>query len=430
MRPYLLSLFSKVLFSALLLFACFSPIHAQDWNINSSPQATIFDVSTFIHFFNQLFDFPNYSQLISKFDPHTGQTKKWHTGHYITFSDNDGFKQQLPTFFDQPGFDNFEGIKLKIDWRTLEPQKDVYNFEYIDQLFSQIPEDKHLFFLILERDFANLCNNSNVLPEYIENHPQYPAESVSTDKKFCAAQVWQQPIMDRYIALFNALADKYDNNPKFEGVITEETANRAISSNQDKQKYLTQFQRLHQETAPQFKQSHVVQTMNFLKTSDDNCAMLRDLAQTVIQYGHGITMPDTNPTKTVSTGQDQCSVYPVYQLLREYKGQVISVIGNDTTGLGDPENPDNYNGEPLNYQNLVKYIYGLAVSGYSLKNGQTIESLGGHYILWNGHFSSREADESTAPYSYRYVQAILDFINQTNHQTISTCPTSITCTQK
>lgn len=360
----------------------------------------------------------------------TTPAKKWNPGHYLSISGSTQaeFTTQVQKLH-QPDYRNIKGVKLKIHWKTLESTQNQYNFALIDAIINAMPSDRQLFMMVLDRDFQNACGANPRLPTYILNHTQYPAVNLHTGRG-CVAQIWRTPIMDRYITLYNALGDRYDNHPQFGGLFTAETATNIVEGPglpatqlEMNQLLLPQFKRLHTQTAPHFQKSFVIQSINFLMgPGGDKCISLRELADSMKTSGGALSNPDSVPWE--STGPP-CNEYPVYTIYRERKTQMPIMPGNDTSFLGDPNNVNgnriSFNGQVMDMPNLVEALYKTYITGFTFQ-GQQIQGFGAHYIFWNNHFYSRDGGSQQG-----YVEAVLNFINQPDHQTIQTCPTNISC---
>ena len=195
----------------------------------------------------------------------------------------------------------------------------------------------------------------------------------------------------------------------------------------------TEFKRLHTEARPYFPQTHILQSMNYLGGGSHRCDYLRQLSDHLVNTGGGISNPDTVPWRAKPLDGDDCTVSfskppdvawpdpPVYHIYRDYKTILPIAVGNDTSQLRDPNNPNDFLGKPMTMPNLVDAIFQMATDGF-WEDGDFVEGFGANYILWNHNFWSHQAGSVPG-----WEDAVLDFVNQSGHETDSTCPSSISC---
>jgi hypothetical protein len=363
-------------------------------------------------------------------EPASTAAVKWHPGHYLTYMyDGQNTLDKLANLSDSR-YDKIAGVKVKIHWGLLEETQGEIHFEIIDAMLNALPEDKALLPLILDRDFHIQCGSAR-LPDYVVHHPTYPAKSFA-DGNGCVPQVWEAEINDLKIAFYAAIGKHYDTNPRFEGFMIEETALSLDSGTYSKSDLRDEYIRLNSEVRAAMPHTHMFQGMNWLGGSH-RCDNLRQLAEHFrTSTGSGITNPDTVPWRAKPLPGDDCSEkisgdftdIPVYHIYRDYKNILPIAVGNDTSQLGDPGNPDTFNGKPMTMPNLVEAIYKMSMEGFN-QDGEWIEGFGANYILWNAGFWSIEGGSQKG-----WEDAVLDFVNQPGHDTNHTCPSALICTDQ
>jgi hypothetical protein len=117
-----------------------------------------------------------------------------------------------------------EGVQIRVWWHDLEPAKGVYDFSRIDAYLSALatqPTPKRLVIRVMDRRF-NTSSPDGIVPSYLRSN--YWDGGVARSKTGYVARLWDPRIMQREIALFQALGKRYDSHPLLEGFATEETA--------------------------------------------------------------------------------------------------------------------------------------------------------------------------------------------------------------
>jgi hypothetical protein len=170
---------------------------------------------------------------------------------------------------------NFDGIQVVYTWKSLEPQKDHYDFTQIEsdlQLANNM--HKKLFIQIQDRFFEP---EAKYVPSYLLSDPIYsggitmqldnPGENQPLATGWVALQ-WDKIVRFRYQKLIKALADRFDG--KIYGINLPETAididpkqNLTFSCD----KYFNAELENIGVAKKYFKHSYVVQYVNFFHVS-------------------------------------------------------------------------------------------------------------------------------------------------------------------
>ncbi len=172
---------------------------------------------------------------------------KWNPGHYMA---SDGILYANSTLSsvqsemdDINGYDNIVGYRVFITWGALEPSEGNYNFSVLDailnRLETQYNKPKHLVVVVLPGPFGSSMPSSgsgSVIPMYLQTSSAYGASPVSgsygwwgqnsggaSTGPFVAA-LYRPAVMDRMIALVQAMGAHYDGDPYFEGLMFQEDA--------------------------------------------------------------------------------------------------------------------------------------------------------------------------------------------------------------
>jgi hypothetical protein len=149
------------------------------------------------------------------------QQWKFNPGYYLVLPSLEQLPQAAITALTSTPA--LKGIKMKYYWATLEPTRGNYDFRLIESHLLQLQGiNKRLIIGIWDRDFSGNTPDG-VLPPYLATEPNgdggYLVKGNSTG---IVARVWVQAIMDREIALHNALAARFNNEVLVEGMNSEE----------------------------------------------------------------------------------------------------------------------------------------------------------------------------------------------------------------
>jgi hypothetical protein len=221
-------------------------------------------------------------------------TIKWHPGHYMSIrSRHRNPTKELPYIDAIQNEPSIQGVVVQWLWSDLETAKGSYDFSSIDvylNKLSSLSTPKRLIIRIEERGFSSQTVSS--VPAYLKNDSGYNGGEVPMANGV-VARIWEAPVMDRLIALYAALAAKYDGNPLIEGISTGETAIGFSSSYPAPSTYsnaalLTQFERHVVAARSQWKHSQVFVSTNYLGSD----SQMEDLIKTSVSSKATVGGPD------------------------------------------------------------------------------------------------------------------------------------------
>ena len=130
--------------------------------------------------------------------------------------------------------DNVEGIAIAIMWRTIDTGKTGgpnYDWSVIDAYLKACKAvNKRLWVRVHDAAYgagASVANGKRVVPDWMVN--KYGLENVEVDyapaPRGIAAKRYSPTVNNAFIAMYQAMAARYDSDPNFEGVtMFEETA--------------------------------------------------------------------------------------------------------------------------------------------------------------------------------------------------------------
>ena len=157
-----------------------------------------------------------------------GSGIKWHPGNYMmTAGTGKGPTSEFAKLANEP---DVRGVLQRYWWAQVEPTKGHYDFSAIEADLEMLQRvGKRLIIQIRERTYSGSPDPSGVIPDYILSDPEFHGGFAVKDiggagKGGVTPFLWEQPVMDRLIALNQALAKRFDTEPSFEGVwLTDET---------------------------------------------------------------------------------------------------------------------------------------------------------------------------------------------------------------
>ena len=235
---------------------------------------------------------------------------KWHPGHYVYLDDKvavNNIAQRRKAHFRQIDALNADptvkGIKLNIYWAVLEgPKAGDYSqgFEVIDSYLEKLGSLKiprRLMVVIDDRAFSKYDSTRmdairSILPEYLFT-PAYNGGYVTGEGSGnlgLGARIWEKPVMDRLIALSQALAKRYDKHPLFEMVGFNETTWGIPGSGLDRDAYYAQLQRWFDASKKAWAHTQLRLNANYLGPD----ATMRSLIDYTIKGG-GVAVGGPDP---------------------------------------------------------------------------------------------------------------------------------------
>ena len=246
------------------------------------------------------------------------------------------------------------------DWRNLEPSKGNYDFDNIREILRMLEgTDKQFGIYLKERKFNSSCTKPPV-PDYLMT-----SEYGGTYKYggyVCMIKLYRQDVMDRHIALFQAIGREFDDHPNFELITTGETTIGG-SDGYSADIWTNQLIRLFNESKKELKKTILYIQTNFL--GGGLSYMERIAAAMADTGGGGLGLPDTVPCRRNDIPESEVCGYriPAYDLLRAYNGKLAVTPHVETWDLIYEQTPE---------------VFDMAV-----------DYLGATHVLWQSEFSSR-----------------------------------------
>lgn len=158
---------------------------------------------------------------------------KWHPGHYVyaqtpytvnsdsTLRWDSGVEAALNSPY-------FQGVQVRAMWNRdeLEPRRGTYNFTKLQTSLNHYKaKGKRMTILMIDQDYWGFDCTPRYMrdPSHPDYSPIYKGGQVKSGKR-CVPKLWVPAVMDRTIALYTAIGQRFDADPYFEGLSSTETA--------------------------------------------------------------------------------------------------------------------------------------------------------------------------------------------------------------
>lgn len=244
----------------------------------------------------------------------SGGSIKWNPGHYMA---SDGVMSAgKPLSYIQSEMDdlnnqdNVLGYRAWFTWGALEPTQGNYDFSTVDAVLARLKtaynKPKRLVIgLWMYGQHALGSNNGATLPLYIQQNSMYGASPVAgsygwwgmnsngQSTGMYAVALYNSAVMDRFIALVQALGQHLDNDPYFEALVIQEDASVAEAAsafpptdpNYSDSAWLTQLQRLLTAATAAFPHTNVVMQNSWFDRPPSGVALEQWMANNRIAAG-------------------------------------------------------------------------------------------------------------------------------------------------
>jgi hypothetical protein len=188
--------------------------------------------------------------------PPPGAKIKWNPGHYAGgngsmyggtpasswYASMDGALANYP---------HIKGFRMWITWGALEPTKGHYDFTQLDAILDRLKTHygtpRHLVITLYPSGPVGQWykGDDRVIPTYIQQDKAYGPSPVSGSYGWWGVNangaatgpyepaLWRPAVMERYIALVQALAAHYDNDPYFEALMFQEGIYHILAKGSD-----------------------------------------------------------------------------------------------------------------------------------------------------------------------------------------------------
>lgn len=188
--------------------------------------------------------------------PGPGGKVKWNPGHYA--AGNGWLTGRSSASGWYPAMDSalanyplFKGWRLWISWGAMETAKGVYDFSQVDAILNRLktqygtPRRLVLTLYPSTPSKWNGSSNGGIIPAYIMQDKAYGPSPIAGSYGWWGPTsggastggyepaLWRPAVMDRFIALMQALGAHYDNDPYFEAIMFQEGIYHTLSVGSD-----------------------------------------------------------------------------------------------------------------------------------------------------------------------------------------------------
>jgi putative Ig domain-containing protein len=116
------------------------------------------------------------------------------------------------------------GVVWRQTWNQVEPSAGSYDFGSFDKVLAAIADSRNprcqLWLFVEFKSFGN-SPVKNPCPVYLQARHSGPN---SYGRGAATCFMWEQPVVDAYVAMMKAAAARYDSNPRVEGLILQESS--------------------------------------------------------------------------------------------------------------------------------------------------------------------------------------------------------------
>lgn len=231
---------------------------------------------------------------------------KFNPGHYIAMNDWEG-QEAMVEAIRQEGV---RGVLERYPWIELEPSLDRYDFSRIESDLRLM--ERHGKQLIVRIEDKSFEPDVKPTPPYLWDEHTVPHGNW---RGGYIAKRWEPRVTERLSALLQALGERFDDHPHFEGITFEESAtsfNGAMQAAYDysPERYRDETIRLLRNAREYFPTSQVFWSMNFLEGGQ---AYIGEIAEAVIPLRIAMGGPDVLPDNEPLTRL----TYPYYERFKD-----------------------------------------------------------------------------------------------------------------
>jgi Beta-galactosidase len=233
--------------------------------------------------------------------PGVTQGVKWHPGHYVTIM---GWGKNSPKYLEDvyaelQATPALRGVQIRYVWAELEPAEGRYDFTSIDQRLAELAaQGKRLVIQVQTKSFDP---SWKLVPDYLkaveydggaftfESEKKGERAAHHTTPRGYNIALWNPRVRDRLIALFQALGERYNSHPSFEGIGMIETAfgEPLVSLSADKiDGFYANLLHVHQQMRAQFPNTMTIQEVNYPRP------MLQSFLRKLEEMGTALSSPD------------------------------------------------------------------------------------------------------------------------------------------
>ena len=225
-----------------------------------------------------------------------GATGKFNPGHYLLPYLGDRQSALLGRVEEICREPALKGMELRARWATLERERHEFTFGNVEQLYERLAACQKR--LLLEVWIASFDGRPDgILPNDLR------PSLVKTNSGYIA-KIWDASVMDRLIALYEALGERFDREPYFEGIIVSETAtSRPRDPEYGATAYIVQLTRGLEAIRVAWPNTNVIVFDNYITGASD--AQFEAFVRSLEKLRIGIGGPDVLPAPRRGTAGER-----------------------------------------------------------------------------------------------------------------------------
>ncbi|MBL4788106.1 MAG: hypothetical protein JKY60_03330, partial [Kordiimonadaceae bacterium] len=191
------------------------------------------------------------------------------------------------------GNPDFEGMQLKLDWNSIELEKNVFDFTLVDSILNIAKtNDKKIVF---QFQFKTFNGNPPIVPNYLITDSHYKGGVAYYPDSSSIAKIWLPTITSRLDTVFQAMGQHFGSHPALKGINLPETATVSNSVDYNIDSYLTGIKANISNARKAFPISvFILQYLNWLPKSGPteaylvaNLRIIADYTTTFVNTGFG-----------------------------------------------------------------------------------------------------------------------------------------------
>jgi hypothetical protein len=257
---------------------------------------------------------------------------KWHPGHYMLVLRGESIdlvmSKRIPEVCAEPAI---QGLQYRANWPDLETNEGQYNFQTLDDLYNALAACKKRLVVEVWAVKFSSTDSSNVVPSYILTGAQYNGGIAATSSGYIA-RLWEAPVMDRLIALYSALAGRYDSAPYFEAIVFSETATSGVTGSYTTTAWIEQLNRAVAALRSSWVHTNIVVYNNFIQGATES--QLSSLETSLRGNRVGTGGPDVLPPPHTLRGE---MIYRGELGGHDFRGQLPAMFAVQAPELGGKE---------------------------------------------------------------------------------------------
>ncbi|MCF6212405.1 MAG: T9SS type A sorting domain-containing protein [Flavobacteriaceae bacterium] len=219
---------------------------------------------------------------------------------------------------------DFEGLQLKFDWKSIEPQKGLFDFALVDSVLNVA--QSHGKKIVFQFQYKTFQGSPPNVPDYLLNDPYYKGGVAYYPDNSSIAKIWLPVVTNRLDTVFKAMGQHFGNHPALKGINLPETATVSTTTDYNVSSYINGIKANIAHARAAFPVSiFIMQYLNWLPGSGStanliaNLRIIADYTTTFTNTGFG------GPDNKIQVNPPFTKLMPIQH---EYDGR--AVLGNAT----------------------------------------------------------------------------------------------------